>query len=423
VSGSYLGEKVKSVFRDRDAAKESMDKLHVGNAEAVADALSLMKGAAMKLGQSMALAAGTLDLPPEVQRVLSKLNKDAEPIPFAEIKATVEREIEGPLSQKFKDFDEVPLGTASLAQAHVAHLLDGTEVVVKVLHDGIDVSVETDVMALKAILIGGRVIRRPKAELDEIFQEIQDRLIEELDYYQEAVNIQAFGELYGDDPRIRIPKLYPEYCTDRVLTMDRLPGVHIDEFIENATPEARNRAGVTLGEMYYEMAFTHRMLHADPHPGNYLFEEDGRVGVIDFGCVKRFDEFWIANYARAALAALDGDRDKMLQACRDIGGWTGNDEKAADLLWQFSNTLSAPYRAGMYTIGSHHDSTMEKLTPIIKEIMLYPEVRAPKHMIMLHRSLGGLYSIARKLKVTGDWGAILRKHTTHAIAVAEGNAS
>ncbi len=422
VSGSYLGERVKSVFRDSRTSQKVMDKLHIENAEKVADALSRMKGAAMKLGQSMAVAAGTLDLPEDVRRVLGKLNHEAEPIPFSEIRATVERELEGALSERFLSFSQEPLGTASLAQAHAATLLDGTDVVVKVLHDGVDVSVETDLMALKAILVGGRVLRRPKAEIDAIFEEIQDRLVEELDYYQEAANLQQFHDLYGDDPRVRIPRIYTEYCTDRVLTMDRLPGQHLEAFLQTATPQARQRAGLTLAELYYEMAFKHRMLHADPHPGNYLFEPDGRVGLLDFGCVKRFDEFWIARYAAAALAALDGDRDAMLAACRDIGGWTGDSPQAADVLWDFAETLGAPYRAGLYTISHRHEeSTADKLTPIVRTIMGYPEITAPKDMIFLHRSLGGLYSIARQLEVTADYGAILRDATTHAIAVASGS--
>jgi len=414
-----LGEAVRGVFRGREGEREAMDKLHIDNAERVADVLASMKGAAMKLGQSVAVAAGTLDLPPDVQRILSRLNNDAEPVPFEHVRDTIERELEAPLATLFADLDPKPLGTASLAQAHVGHLHDGTEVVVKVLHDGIDQSVSTDMMALKTLLVGGRILRRPREELDAIFVEIQDRLVEELDYYQEAANIQAFVELFGDDPRVRIPRLYSDHCSERVLTMDRMPGVHLDAFLKHASPEARQRAGVTLAQVYYESAFRHRTLHADPHPGNYLFEPDGRVGMVDFGCVKRFDPFWIGAYARAALAAYHGDRDGMMQGCRDIGALTGDSQAAADAIWHFATVMSGPFQVGEYTIGGHHDSTMDRLTPAIREILRHPEVRAPAEMLYLHRSLAGLYSIARQLVVTGDWGAILAKHTAEAVAYAQ----
>jgi predicted unusual protein kinase regulating ubiquinone biosynthesis (AarF/ABC1/UbiB family) len=205
-----------------------------------------------------------------------------------------------------------------------------------------------------------------------------------------------------------------------VLTMDRMPGVPLERFLQTATPEARQRAGVTLASLYYEMAFRHRTLHADPHPGNYLFEDDGTVSLLDFGCVKRFDEFWIANYARAALAAVDGDEPRFVDAIRRIDGLHGDDPRAAGAVWRFADTLAQPYRAGEYTIGTHEESILERMRPVITDMVRYPEVTLPRDVIYLHRSLGGLYAIARKLHVTHDWGALMREHCQWAVAQAEG---
>ena len=148
----------------------------------------------MKVGQGLAMASRHLDLPPEVAQQLKKLEKDAEPVPFLSIKEDVERALERPLETAFSRFDEKPLGTASLAQAHRAALPDGTEVVVKVLHRGIDGSVKTDLMALKALFLGSRMLRRDRSEVDAAFAEIEARLTEELDYLQEAANIETFHE-------------------------------------------------------------------------------------------------------------------------------------------------------------------------------------------------------------------------------------
>jgi predicted unusual protein kinase regulating ubiquinone biosynthesis (AarF/ABC1/UbiB family) len=169
------------------------------------------------------------------------------------------------------------------------------------------------------------------------------------------------------------------------------------------------------------MAFRHRMLHADPHPGNYLFETDGRIGLLDFGCVKRFNEFWTATYCKAALAAADGDREACVEALRETGAIRdGARPEAVETLWQFCDTIGGAFRDPDYQIGGPEDDVPERLTPIIKRLMRYPEIRAPKDVIFLHRSLGGIYSLGRKLQARGNWHPVMSKHAEYAIARAEG---
>jgi len=421
VTSSYLGQQVRSVLRgEKEPTKEELDRLHVENTGRVVDAMSKLKGAAMKVGQGMAMAARSLDLPPEVAQQLSKLNNEAEPVPFDIIREDVERELDGRLSDLFSEFSETPLGTASLAQAHRAVLPDGTDVVVKVLHRGIDDSVHTDLMALKTLLMGSRVLRRDKAEVDAAFAEIQARLEEELDYLQEAANIYAFHEQWADDPDVRVPRVHGAYSTERVLTMDRMKGVHADEFVKTATPEARQRAGETLARLYYTMAFRHRLLHADPHPGNYLFQEDGTVGLLDFGCVKRFDEFWIGRYCRIAKYAIAGDRSRALYESREMGALVGKDKRAAEALWAFFDALAEHLRRGPFRLGSEEDNIIAELRPLARNLGNHPNVRVPPDVIFLHRSLGGIYSIARRLKPVLDPGELFMEVCDEAIARAEG---
>lgn len=422
VGSSYLGAKVREVFQDEDGRDHGRDAVNLDNAVRIANTLSQLKGAAMKLGQQLAVAAGSLDLPPEVAGALSKLHRDAEPVPFAIIREDVETSLERPLAEVFASFDERPLGTASLGQAHVARLPDGREVVVKVLHRGVAQSVDTDLLALRAILVGSRALRRDRAEVEGAFDEIRARLSEELDYLQEAVNLQQFHEALGHDPRVRIPRLHHALCTDRVLTMDRLPGRHLDAFLETATPEARQTAGLTLADLYYTQVFDLRMLHADPHPGNYLFEDDGRVGFVDFGCVKRFDLYWIANYARAAISALRSETDGVLAACYDLGTWNGTDPEDAELLWDFADAMCQGFRGGPRTLGPEHERFMDDLGPVLKRFVARPSVKIPRDVLFAHRSLGGLYTIHRRLGTRADFGAILCRHAEVAVARAEGRA-
>jgi predicted unusual protein kinase regulating ubiquinone biosynthesis (AarF/ABC1/UbiB family) len=415
VAAKYVREQVSSVVQGTKLGREALDRVHVDSARDVVEVMSRLKGAAMKVGQQVAMFADTMDLPEEVGQVFGKLHATAEPIPFPTIQEDVERELGRKLGDAFLWFDPKPLGTASLAQAHAARLPDGREVVVKVLHRGVGDSVATDLMMLKGALLSTRVVRRSKAEMDDIFDEIRARLEEELDYFHEAANLVAYAEIYGDDPRLRIPTVHNELSTHRVLVLDRLPGMPLETFLETATPEARRRAGETLVRFYYEQVFRHRMLHADPHPGNYLFEADGRVGVLDFGCVKRFETFWIATYARAALATIAGDRAAALAACVDLGAWDGKDPAAGEALWGFLHAIGGAYGQGVVQLGAEHENHLELMRPAIKAVIPFPEVRAPRDVIMLHRSLGGLYALSRRLHTRMDFGAVLRELAGEAV--------
>ncbi len=366
------------------------------------------------------MLADGLDLPPEAERVLSRLQNKAAPIPFAIIKEDVEASLDAELTELFEDFDPVPLGTASLGQAHAARLHDGTEVVVKVLHRNIEHTVDTDLAALKAMLIGGRFLKRDRAEVDEIFDEVQQRLTEELDYYQEAVNLEFFRTALGHLEGISVPGTHPKLCSDRVLTMDRLPGTSLEEFLETATPEARVRAGALLCTAFHESFYKIRALHADPHGGNYLFDTDGSVGLLDFGCVKHFDLYFVSTYARLAEAAIDGERGTFLQLARDIGSLHTEEPAAHDLLWDLIEALAPPFRTPRYIAGGSQDSILERVRALGPHFLRYPGIRSPRDMVYLHRTLGGTYGMLRKLRYEEDYGALFRRYAHHAMGVAEG---
>ncbi|MCK6524071.1 AarF/ABC1/UbiB kinase family protein [Myxococcota bacterium] len=420
VGTSYLGQRVAAVFQDEDARKDAMRRLHITNAERVAETMGQLKGAAMKVGQGLAQLAEGLELPDEVGRALSKLNDRAEPVPFKTIREDIERELEAPLDQLFSRIDPEPLGTASLAQAHAAWLPDGRPVVVKVLHRHIEDSVASDLAALKGLFLTGKILQRDRAEVDVIFDEIRQRLEEELDYYNEAANLNFFANAFRDVPGIRVPATHPTLCTGRVLTMDRLPGKPLEEFLLDADERARQQAGLNLARTFFIMVYELRALHADPHAGNYLFEPDGTVGVLDFGCVKRFDEYFVADYARVAEHGISGDKETTLKLLRKLGGLCSEDPAAAELLWELVEIMAMPFRAGKFMAGGPEDDLQERTRNIGPRFLRYPEIRTPRDMIYLHRALGGIYSMLRRLQVSANWRALSRPYHEQAIRRAEG---
>jgi predicted unusual protein kinase regulating ubiquinone biosynthesis (AarF/ABC1/UbiB family) len=419
VAGRSLKEKTKGIIKKRAEGKPSREILNSATAEDITATLGKLKGAAMKAGQQLAMVASHMDLPPEIQRKLERLHSKAEPIPFNTIKSTVESELGGTIQEHFLSFDIHPIGTASLAQAHAARLHDGTDVVVKVMHDGVAESLETDLLTLKGVMLGGRMLGRSSDELHDVFEEVAKHLRQELDYLQEAVNIHTFSQVHAGDERFRIPALHPDWCTQRILTMDRLTGVDFRTFLLTADESSRQRAGVSLAEWFFEGTFRHRLLHADPHPGNFLFEPDGRMGVVDFGCVKRFNEFFVAQYAKLVLHAFDEDHDALLAGCVEMGLWDGSRKEAGEAIIQFCETVVQPWRDGPSVLGSG-DDLVQRVKPAAKAVWKYPEIRGAKDMVMLHRTLGGLYSFAKEFRAEGDWGALMKTHLHHAIDVAEG---
>ncbi len=176
----------------------------LGQAREVANSLGKLRGAAMKFGQAIAVAAEHLDVPDEVRDALSALHARGEPVPFETIRAVVTREL-GPLQERFASFDPHPLGTASLAQAHAAVLPDGTSVVVKVLHDGVEESVDTDLGAFQALLSAWRVSGRGQEEAARMVEEVRERLF---DADESVSNSSFLQELSIKLSRIIIERLY-----------------------------------------------------------------------------------------------------------------------------------------------------------------------------------------------------------------------
>lgn len=406
VASSYLGQRIGSLFQDDEGKKESLARAHNENAERIVQSLGQLKGAAMKVGQAVAQVADGLDLPAEARGILGKLHDKAEPVPFATIKRQVEAELGGGIDTLFKSFEPEPVGTASLGQAHAAVLPDGTEVVVKVLHDGIDHSVDSDLSALKTMLVAGRVIKREREEVEAIFAEISERLHEELDYRSEAANLQEFRRYFADVEDVTIPFVHEGWSTSRVLTMERLPGRPLPVFVATARDAAKQRAGLAIGNAFMKMEYVHRALHADPHPGNYLFTPEGKVGILDFGCVRRYDVEWMSTYGHVGYHTMVGEREPAMRYSLALGAIKERDEAAEDLLWDLCVAIGKPFRGGEFEMGGPEDDVQDVVTTLVKKIMIQGKLKAPRELVFLHRGLGGTHQILKQLHARADWRAL-----------------
>lgn len=407
VTGSYLGQQLAGFVQNEEQRREAVERLHVQNAGRIVQNLGALKGAAMKVGQAVAQVVDTLDMPAEAKAVLGKLHDKAEPVPWDVVKARIEAELGGPVESLFAEIDPSPLGTASLGQVHAGRLPDGSDVVVKVLHAGVEEAVHSDLSALKNMLVGGRFLRRSKAEIDSWFQEIDARLSEEIDYTNEASNLQAFRRVLLKDPDVTVPRVHEGWSTAKVLTMERLHGKPLAAFVATGTPEAKQRAGTALGRSFFELFYGHRMIHADPHPGNFLFQPDGRLGLLDFGCVRTFDLEWVADYGACAIYTRRNQREQMIRHALALGALSERNADSEETLWTLGRAIGIPFRGGPFTTGGPEDDAHEHIARIMPKVMIDPRLRAPKELVFLHRALGGIYSINKQLQPRTDWGLVI----------------
>lgn len=410
LGAQQLGERVADVFRDEEARKAARERLVTRGAQALAANLGSLRGAAMKVGQAVAQAVEGMDVPPEARAALARLHDRADPVPFATIRTQVERELHAGLDTLFRRFDPEPLGTASLGQAHAAELPDGTRVVVKVLHAGVEEAVAADLAALKAVLLAGRAMGRDREELDANLAEIRERLMEEIDYRNEAANLERFRAAFAGDTEIHIPAPFPGWSTGRVLTMERLDGTPIGPFAAVAPRAAKQRAGVALGMAFVKMQYRLRSIHADPHPGNYLFAPDGRVGLLDFGCVRTYDTQFMATYGEAGLYTIRGDREAVIARVMAMGALLRRDAAAEEALWGFCEAIARPFRGGAFTFGGPDDDVQDRLAAVAPRLLASRAIRSPRELVYLHRGLAGLHTVAKQLQPVLDWREVFESH-------------
>ena len=273
------------------AARRAAGRDPAGTARALVKTLSGMRGAAMKVGQT--LSAVDMGLVPEEHReafqaVLAELQQGAQAVPFPAIRKVIEQDLGGRLSSAFADFDETPLAAASIGQVHRATLHDGRAVAVKVQYPGIKEAVRADLQNLGLML---RLLDTlaPGVATKAIAAELRERISEELDYELEASNQAAMARAYRRHPFVVVPDVVRDLCRERVIVSELVEGRRFAEVLDDPAPE-RDRIGEVLVRFYFNGPMHHRLLNGDPHPGNALFLPDGRVAFLDFGFFKRLKE-------------------------------------------------------------------------------------------------------------------------------------
>jgi aarF domain-containing kinase len=319
---AYLAYWVRLWFIIADPSARQRSEVHLRAGLKMLTTMGYLRGAAMKLGQTLANYPDVF--PQEIVETLERLHFDAPPMHFTLLREHFCNDIGKEPEDAFASFETNAFAAASLGQVHRAVLKCGQKVAVKIQYPGIGRSIRADFRSLGVLLLpfhlskDGRYIQ---AQFDDLRRVIE----RETDYEQEAAMLRAGRALFHEDDMIAVPRVFDELSGRRVLTMEYIEGMHIYDFLAaNPSQQERDHFGAKIYEATARLYYAGKLLYADPHPGNYLIAPDGRLGFIDFGCVRPYtDDEWAL--CRRIDEAVLGIRD-MTSAARDIAGMNENDD-------------------------------------------------------------------------------------------------
>jgi predicted unusual protein kinase regulating ubiquinone biosynthesis (AarF/ABC1/UbiB family) len=334
------GTRAANVGRGEEGRRRALEKRHIEAAEQIVTALGSMKGAAMKIGQVASfLDVGLVpeEYREEFQRKLGALRDAAPNVRFDDMRKVMEEEWGEKLDRVFSDFDSEPVAAASIGQVYRGVLDDGRAVAVKVQYPGVAAAVRADMQNLGMIL---RLMKRvaPGLDAQAIGQEIRSRIEEELDYELEATNQRAMARVYRRHPFITVPGVVAELSGERVLVMDWVDGKPFDD-VKALDQDMRDRVGEIVFRFFFGSMYRHRQFSGDPHPGNFLLQDDGSMAFLDFGLFKRLPDSVLQLEIDAQRAGVEGDAERLKEIFVGAGFLRDPDRFSAEgLLDQFRDS-------------------------------------------------------------------------------------
>jgi predicted unusual protein kinase regulating ubiquinone biosynthesis (AarF/ABC1/UbiB family) len=409
-SARWAGTQAANRLRSDDQAEAADAKRALALADELVTQLGQMKGAAMKLGQ--VLSTVDFEMVPEGEREafkekLAQLRDDAPQVSFKNMKKVLLDDLGGSIDEHFATFSDDPIAAASIGQVYRATLHDGRDVAVKVQYPGVAEAVETDLRNAGMLL---PLVKRlaPGLDAKAILGELRDRIGEELDYELEAQNHRRVARAFRDHPLIRVPDVVTSMSTRRVL---------ITEFVEGRgfgavkqLPEAeRDRFAEICFRFFYGLLRRERIAAGDPHPGNYLLCDDGRVCFLDFGLIRRMDADYLDGERALAQAVIAGDAPTVHRWLSELGYLP--DPGAFDperVLGQLATAGEWYFTTGFRRLDPEFvrhsmEISGSPSSPFFDEMR---RQTIPPQALLLRRMEGLLFSVLGELRAGADWGTL-----------------
>ena len=380
---------------------ERWARVHDRNARRLRVGFTELRGVFIKLGQVISVLGGFL--PDAYREELETLQDQVPPRPLAEVRGRLEEAFGPGALEHFDSFSPTPIAAASLAQVHKATLPDGREVAVKVLYPGIERLIQRDLFVLGLFQpIVSRVF--PIVRFDRVLSQLGAMLRRETDYVNERSNIERVRAIFADRADVIVPSVVPEMSRAGVLTMSYEAGSRISDVLREPPGEVdRAQVARLITECYFTMIFEHRMLHADPHPGNFLVRPGPCLVILDYGAVENVSEPLVRGLQTVLLGALTRNADQVLAGAEQMGFVApgGDRELLREVGRRYLETLASVRisdfssfdRAELHTLSGH-----TLLRGRLREVMR--SVEYPEGYFYLERTLALLFGLVGQLEPT-----------------------
>jgi predicted unusual protein kinase regulating ubiquinone biosynthesis (AarF/ABC1/UbiB family) len=325
-------------------------EMQARTAEQLFKVLGELTGGAMKFGQALSIfeAAMPEDLAGPYRATLTKLQDAAPPMPTKTVHAVLRDDFGPRWRSRFTSFEDRPAAAASIGQVHRAVWADGRPVAVKVQYPGAGPALLSDLSQVSRVarVAAGWI---PGLDLAPILEELKGRMAEELDYRLEATSQAQFAEAFAGDETFALPDVVDS--SEHVIVSEWLEGLPLSSIIAAGTPEVRDQAATRYMEFLLAGPQQAGLLHADPHPGNFRLMPDGRLGVIDFGAVKRLPDGLPVEMGELLTLALEGDAQSLLEGLRELGFVKSTIDLDAEAALAYLEPFIAPLRTDTFTFN------------------------------------------------------------------------
>ncbi|TZE83134.1 ABC1 kinase family protein [Calorimonas adulescens] len=366
-----------------------------------------MGGLLIKLGQFFSARIDIL--PDEVIQELAQLQDRVPPVDYKSIKTIIENEFEKPIDEVYIYFSKETIGSASLAQVHMAKLSDGKDVAVKVLRPGIEDIISTDLKALRRVIDIMKHIKwiSRDIDLDGLYMEFYQTLKNEMDYKAELSNAETIKNNLKGFTDFYIPRYYHEYCTRRVLTMEFIDGIKItdEEGLAHIGADKKKITRILIDSFFHQI-IEDGFFHADPHPGNIFALKDGRVALIDFGMVGSITPKNMRNIRRMVLSIVFREVEQLVDALDEMGFIKPNaDEKRL--------TASLEYMIDKFwsrtTLSDLDEEFLRGMAQESQQLIFEQPIQLPSDFAFLGKTFITLFGICAALDKDLDYGKLTKE--------------
>lgn len=399
VGGNYVKHYTKKLI-DPSLTKED---LHNENAEDIYETLSNLKGSALKVAQMLSMDRGML--PKAYSDKFAMSQYSAPPLSGPLVVNTFRKTLGKTPQELYDKFEMSASNAASIGQVHMAWK-DNQKLAVKIQYPGVANSVSSDLKLVKPFAM--RLVGIRDMDMDNYFEEIETKLLEETDYKLEVRRSIELSEQCSQIENLLFPTYYPELSSDKIITMTWLEGKHLREFLEtNPSQEICNKIGQALWDFYQFQVHKLKKVHADPHPGNFLMRENGTVGIFDFGCVKEIPESFYENYFALVDNSVYKDDKKIREIYTNLEMIHPSDSEQevvffSGLFKHMIDLLTLPFTKEKFDFGN--PAYFEEIYAYtdylasLKEVRESKVARGSRHSLYINRTYFGLYSILSDLK-------------------------